>query len=108
MSKTQRFLLALLLIPALACGPIGCGAEVAVIPTILAVATTAGVVALTIHQFQQIESAELDNQMKRIRLNGMQNGVSSSVEYQLNAEQSAEINRSGQVRINGQVIPVSR
>jgi hypothetical protein len=106
MQNMRRFLLILLIIPALALGPIGCGVEA--IPVILAVATTAGVVALTIHQFQQIESAELDNQMKRLRLRGMQNGQLTTVDQPLNDQQFSEIHRSGKVDVNGQVIRVSR
>jgi hypothetical protein len=105
--KNVRKLALLLLIPALAMGPFGCcGAEA--LPLILAVATTAGVVALTIHQFQQIESAELDNQMKRLKLQGMQNGVRTSVEQQLSDAQFQQITREGKVSVNGVVIPVSR
>ena len=85
MSNFQRTkvstLALLLLIPGLALGPIGCGPEV--IPTIIVLATTAGVVAFTISQFQQIESGQLDIEMKKLRLQGIRDGIRTSVEHQL-------------------------
>ncbi len=112
MKKLQRqivrILLLLLLIPALALGPFGCCGGVEAIPVILAVTATAGAVALTIHQFQQIESADLDIQMKRLRLRGMQDGRLTTVEHQLNDATFQKIAREGKVNVNGVVIPVSR
>jgi len=97
----------LLLIPALALGPFGCcGAEA--IPLIIAVATTAGVVAFTINQFQQIESAQLDNEMRRLRLRSMENGRLTTFEQPLSDAEYRDIRNSGKVSVNGVVIPVSR
>ena len=93
-----RSVFLLLLILALPFGPIGCGAELT-IPMIIAVATTAGVVAFTISQFQQIESAELDNQMKRLKLRGMQNGQFITVEKPLSGADYRDIRNSGKVEI---------
>jgi heme O synthase-like polyprenyltransferase len=112
MKKLQRpivrKLALLLLIPAMALGPFGCCGGIEAIPVILAVTATAGAVALTIHQFQQIESADLDNQMKRLQLRGMQDGRLTTFEHQLSDDAFQQIAREGKVNVNGVVIPVSR
>ena len=46
--------------------------------------------------------------MKRLKLQGMQNGVRTSVEQQLSDAQFQQITREGKVSVNGVVIPVSR
>ncbi len=102
-----RTLALLLLIPALALGPIGCGVETA-IPAILAVATTAGVVAFTIYQFQQVESAQLNIEMQKLRLRGMQNGIPVTVEHTLSTAECNQIAASGKVSVNGQEVLVTR
>jgi hypothetical protein len=104
-SKVNVFAL-LLLIPALALGPIGCGPEA--VATILAIAGAAGGVAFSVNQFQQIEAVRLDMELKRLQIEGIQNGVKSRVEHQLDDEQYRTINSSGAVRINGVDVLVSR
>ncbi len=104
--RSRIGLLTLLLLPALAFGPFGCGPEI--IPIILVAAGTASAVAFTFHQLQEITSADLDIKMKQLRLRGMQNGQVTTLEQPLNDAQVQEITHSGKVTVNGVVVPVSR
>ena len=104
--KPRNRLLALLLVSTLALGPIGCGAE-AVLPVVILWVTTAGLVALTIYQFQQIESAQLNIEMQRLRLRGMQDGRLVTIDQALTASQVEKISSSGKVIVNGQELLVT-
>jgi len=101
----HRKLLALLLLPALALGPIGCGAEA--IPVIISACVVVGTIAFTIHEVQEVESAYLDTQMKRLRLQGMKNGMPVTIERELNNDQLRGITSAAKVNVNGQDINVS-
>jgi ATP sulfurylase len=105
-NSTIRRLAFLAMFPFLALGPIGCGPEA--ITTVFVVATTAGAVAFTINQFQQIESVQLENHIKRLRIKGMNDGVVSTVEKELNDDEYRKVVRSGKVSLNGKLVPVSR
>jgi hypothetical protein len=96
--------IALLLVMALAFGPIGCGVEEAAIPTILMVTSAASAVAFTIHQCQEIEEARLDIEMKRLRLQGMRDGMPVTFDQMLTDEQCRQIQHSGKVKVNGKVL----
>jgi hypothetical protein len=87
-------------------GPIGCGMEAA-IPTVATALAMAGLLALTIHQFQEVQSAQLDIEMKRLRLQGLRNGEVVTVEHPLSGDDYRKIIEKGKVRINGKVIQVS-
>jgi hypothetical protein len=101
--RSKWRLVSMLLPAALVLGPIGC-AEVAT-PLI----TTLGVVglfALTIHEFQKVESAQLDNDLKRLRLEGERNGLPVTVIRDLSDTEFRSVSETGQVRVNGQVIKI--
>jgi hypothetical protein len=78
------------------------------LPVIVTTLTVAGLIAFTIHEFQEVTSVELDIQMKRLRLQGMQDGHLTTVERQLNDREFREVDSSGKVLVNGNVVPVSR
>jgi hypothetical protein len=98
-------LIVLLLLPALALGPIGCGAEA--IPIIVSTCAVVGLIALTVHEVQQVESAHLDNEMRRLRLRGLRNGLPVTIDTPLTDEQFSKIRSSKEVSVNGTTIPVA-
>lgn len=101
----SRRLVALLLIAALAFGPVGCGLEVAV-PIVIQAAIVAGAVAFTVGELQKIESASLDIELKRLRLQGMRNGRTTFADRSLTDREFQQIREAGEVEINGQKMPV--
>ena len=104
--KPRNRLLALLLVSTLALGPIGCGAG-AVLPVVILWVTTAGLVALTIYQFQQIESAQLNIEMQRLRLRGMRM-ADWSRSTGVDCFTGREDQLLGKVIVNGQELLVTR
>lgn len=104
--KPRNRLLALLLVSMLALGPIGCGAEAVVAEVILWV-SAAGLVALTIYEFQQIESAQLNIEMQRLQLQGMRDGHRVTINQPLTPSQVEKVSSSGKVIVNGQEILVT-
>ena len=104
-STTKIKWLALLLLPTLAFGPVGCGPEVI---TMVAGATAfLGGLAFTFHQFQMIEEARLDIELKRLEIQGrLHDGNRDTVHETLSRSQIEELRRIGKVRINGRVLPV--
>lgn len=100
--RSKSRLIALLLIPTLAIGPIGCGPEL--IPVIVTTCLVVGVVAVTIHEIQEVQSAQLDIEMKTLRLHGMKNGQVVDTDHKLDADQVRKIVDSGKVKINGKVL----
>jgi hypothetical protein len=99
--RIRKFTL-LMLIATLALGPVGCGPEA--IPLIVSTCVVVGVVAVTIHEIQEVQSAQLDIEMKRLRLQGMQNGRVTTVEHELDDGQVRQIVESGKVQVNGKVL----
>jgi hypothetical protein len=107
MRKT-RLTIALLMLPSLALGPIGCG-EIAKkgVEIIVTTAVVAGIVAITVQEFQKVEAASLDNDMKRLRLQGMRDGMTTTVERTLTDDEAQRIKKYGEVKVNGKVLKVS-
>jgi hypothetical protein len=102
----KRVFIVLLLIPALLVAPMGCGIET--IPPLLEAVAVVSAVAFTIHQIQEIRSAELDIEMKQIKVHGLRNGVPVTLERQLSDAECQRIAEEGKVTINGKEIIISR
>lgn len=107
LSKSTIRRIALLLVMALAFGPMGCGMEAAapeVMGLVVGVAVAATVVAVTVQEFQKIESAQLDIELKRLRIEGVRNGMPVIEERQLSDREFHQIQDSGRVEVNGRVL----
>jgi hypothetical protein len=74
LQKTRRIPLALLLVVALAFGPIGCGCECAA-PGLLEFAGVTAAVFGTANHIKQMEAARLEAEVNRLRLKSLQEAL---------------------------------
>ncbi|WP_076351819.1 hypothetical protein [Paludisphaera borealis] len=103
LERSKSRVIPLLLIPALAFGPIGCGGP-EFIPLFVAGCSVVGIAAITVYEIQQVQSAQLDIEMKTLRLQGLKNGQVVESDHRLDADQVRKIVDSGKVKINGKVL----
>ena len=92
---------------ALSVTQVGCGVEGELIPLIVAGATVTAAVAVTATEFQQLEAAKLDTQIKQLQLDGMRNGQHVTTYRTLSDAEVRQCASTGKIIINGTSCPVT-
>ncbi|MFO0942339.1 MAG: hypothetical protein U0930_16495 [Pirellulales bacterium] len=107
MSKIDaRVVARLMLLGTVLSQQVGCGAEEALMESILVGATVAGTTVFVVHELHEIREAELDIELKQLRLEGIRHGSKVSTYRDLTDSDVEHCIESRQVEINGVQYPV--